>query len=299
MLPCAHLRLPDGAVVVAAPGAVLGRSYTVDVRIDDGRVSEVHGYVSLRGSQLVLLALRGRIRCEGRDTPRLELRAGQQIELAPEVVVEVVTVTLPQEVLALEADGVARQVLLGVTSVVTRPAPHLVIGYVSEAAALVWSDGLAWRVRVGKGSARPLRAGATVTVDGVGFRAIAVAAVEAAAVETVPLRNSDRLRIISAFESVQVWREGAPQPCVLGGRPARLIAELLALGGPVRWETLAAELWHEDVDPSTLRHRLDITLMKTRRLLASAGIRRDLVTSHRNGWIELLLYPGDVADDRG
>ena len=298
MLPEVRLRLPDGQIVGAAPGAVIGRSYTADVRIDDGRVSEVHAYVSLRASQLVLLALRGRIRCEQRDTSRLELALGQRIELAPEVAIDVVAIELPAEVLGLEADGVARQVLFGVTSVMTRPTPHLVSGYVAEAGALVWSDGLAWRVRPAGQRVRPLRAGDVLTVDGVAFRAVAVAGAGAAMVETVPRVGGDRLRIVSLFDSVQVWREGAAAPCLLTGRPARLVAELLALGGPVRWEALAQDLWTDGADVATLRHRLDITLLKTRRLLVAAGLRRDLVTSHRNGWLELLLYPGDVADDR-
>lgn len=137
-----------------------------------------------------------------------------------------------------------------------------------------------------------------LTVDGVAFRAVAVAGAGAAMVETVPRVGGDRLRIVSLFDSVQVWREGAAAPCLLTGRPARLVAELLALGGPVRWEALAQDLWNDGADVATLRHRLDITLLKTRRLLVAAGLRRDLVTSHRNGWLELLLYPGDVADDR-
>lgn len=298
MLPEVRFRLPDDQVVGAAPGALIGRSYTADVRIDDGRVSEVHAYVSLRASQLVMLALRGRVRCEGRDMPRLELRPGQQIELAQGVALDVVAVQLPEQVLALEGDGVARQVLFGVTSVVTRPSPHLVTGYAADAAALLWSDGLAWRARVTGQRVRPLRAGDELVVDGVRLRAIAVPGAGAEAVETVPRSGGDRLRIVSLFDSVQVWREGASEPCLLKGRPARLVAELLSLGGPVRWEVLAQDLWSDDADAATLRHRLDITLMKTRRLLVAAGIRRDLVTSHRNGWIELLLFPGDVADDR-
>ena len=155
---------------------------------------------------------------------------------------------------------------------------------------MVWCDGLAWRVRLVGQRVRPLRAGDSLAVDGVEFRAVAVPGVGAAAVETVPRIGGDRLRIVSRFDSVQIWREGAAVPCLLSGRPARLVAELLALGGPVRWETLAHELWGDDVDPATLRHRLDITLMKTRCLLVAAGLRRDLVTSHRNGWIELLMY---------
>lgn len=298
MLPEVRFRLPDEQIVAAAPGALIGRSYTADVRIDDGRISEIHAYVSLRASQLVILALRGRVRCDGRDVPRLELRTGQRIELAQGVTIDVTQVRLPEQVLALEGEGVARQVLLGVTSVVTRPAPHLVSGYVADAAALVWSDGLAWRARITGQRVRPLRAGDVLTVDGVTFRALAVPGAGAEAPETVPRADGDRLRIVSQFDSVQIWREGASEPCLLKGRPARLVAELLALGGPVRWEVLAQDLWNDGADAATLRHRLDITLMKTRRMLVAAGVRRDLVTSHRNGWIELLVFPGDVADDR-
>jgi hypothetical protein len=298
VLPEVRFRLPDDQIAAAAPGALIGRSYTADVRIDDGRVSEIHAYVSLRASQLVILALRGRVRCDGRDAPRLELRVGQEIELAQGVTIGVAALHLPETVLALEGDGVARQVLFGVTSVVMKPSPHLVTGYVADAAALVWSDGLAWRARITGQRVRPLRAGDVLTVDGVSFRALAVAGAGADAVETVPRAGGDRLRIVSLFDSVQIWREGANEPCLLKGQPARLVAELLALGGPVRWEVLAEDLWNDGADSGTLRHRLDITLMKTRRLLTAAGVRRDLVTSHRNGWIELLLFPGDVADDR-
>lgn len=299
MIPEARLRLPDGQVVAAGPGALIGRLYAADVRIDDGRVSEVHAYVSLRGQSLVLLALRGRVRVDGRDVPRLELRAGQRVELAQDVGLDVIEVTVPDHVLAIELAGGARQILLGVTSVMTAPTPHVVAGYVPGAAALVWSDGLAWRIRISGQRGRPLRAGATFSIDGAEPRAVAVPGRGADVIETVPRSSPDRLRIISLFDSVQVWRDGAAAPCLLTGMPARLLAELLALGGPVRWEELAQELWREEADPTTLRHRLDITLMKARRLLGAAGVRRDLVTSHRNGRIELLLYPGDIADDRG
>ena len=95
MLPEVRLRLPDEQIVAAGPGAIIGRSHTAEVRIDDGRVSEVHAYVSLRASQLVLLALRGRVRSGERDTPRLELAAGQRIELAAGVAIDVVAVALP------------------------------------------------------------------------------------------------------------------------------------------------------------------------------------------------------------
>ncbi|MDX2092267.1 MAG: FHA domain-containing protein [Kofleriaceae bacterium] len=298
MLPEVRFLLPDKQVVAVGPGAVIGRAHSAEVRIDDGRVSEVHAYVSLRASQLVLFALRGRVRCDQRDVPRLELRAGQQLELAAGVTLDVLDVALPESVLALEAQSVARQVLFGVTSIMTSPAPHLAAGHVAGAAALVWSDGRSWRAQIEGQRARTLRGGDVLVVGGTKFRAVDVPRGGAEARETAPGSTTGRLRLISLFDSVQVWREPATEPCVLSGQSARLVAELLALGGPVRWEALAGALWDDGSDTATLRHRLDIALARTRRLLGSAGIRRDLITSHRNGWIELLLYPGDIADDR-
>ncbi len=303
MVPEVRFLLPDQQMVVVGPGAVVGRAHSAEIRIDDGRVSEVHAYVSLRASQLVLFALRGRVRCDQRDVPRLELRTGQHIELAPGIALGVVEVQLPESVLALEAEGVARQVLFGVTSVMMTPTPHLAAGHVAGATALVWSDGRSWRAQLEGKRARTLRGGDILVVGDTTFRAVDVPRGGAEAGETAPGQGSGqgsgRLRVISLFDSVQVWSELATAPCLLGGQSARLVAELLALGGPVRWETLAAELWVDVSDPATLRHRLDIALARVRRSFAASGIRRDLITSHRNGWIELLLYPGDIADDRG
>ncbi|MDX2090033.1 MAG: hypothetical protein SFX73_19405 [Kofleriaceae bacterium] len=299
MVPEVRFRRPDQRVVSAGPGAIVGRLYSADVRIDDARVSEAHAYVSLRGSHLVLLALRGRIRIDGRDVPRLELEDGQHIELALGVELVVEEVSIPDHVLALDIPGSPRQILLGVTSVVASPVPRLVSGYAPEAAAVLWSDGLAWRIQEGAQRGRPVRNGTVFVVGGVEIRAVVVAGARAGVVETVPRTAHDRLRIVSQFDTVHIWREDARAPCVLTGMPARLVSELLALGGPVRWTELVELLWRDEADPATLRHRLDILLMKTRRQLTAAGVRRDLLTSHRNGWIELLVYPGDTADDRG
>lgn len=299
VIPEVRLLLPDGQEVSAGPGATIGRLYTADIRIDDARVSEAHAYVSLRGSALVLLALRGRLRYGGRDVPRLELAAGQAVELARDVTLQVLSVAVPDRVLAIELAGGTRQILLGVTSIVAEPEPHVVASYQPDAAAVIWNDGLAWRIRIAGQRARPLREGSTFAIHGTELRVTSDVSRSAEALETVPRTTHDRLRIVSLFDSVQVWRDGAASPCVLNGLPARLVAELLALGGPVRWQALAQLLWGSATDAQALRHRLDTTLLKTRRLLTAAAVRRDLVTSHRNGWIELLVYPGDLVDDRG
>lgn len=299
MLASVQLRLPDGATVTAGPGAVVGRAFTADVRIDDGRVSEAHAMISLRGGELVLFALRGRVRVDGRDVTRVTLTAGLHVELAPTVMLAVDHVELPDAVLALEGDGVPRQTLVGTTSVLLAPSLHLVTGVHEKAAAVVWSDGLRWRVRIGEGPVRTLKVGDVVTVAGKALRAVEEPVAKVGVPDTAPRSTlGGRLRIVSLFDSVQLWREGEPAPCLLKGQQARLFAELLSVGGPLRWELLARQLWPSDTDVEPLRHRLDVTLAKLRQRLVAAGIRRDLVTSHRNGQLEVLLYPGDQADDR-
>ena len=71
--------------------------------------------------------------------------------------------------------------------------------------------------------------------------------------------------------------------------------------GPVKVayaEALAASLWEDEEADDVVRHRLDVVLGKLRRRLEDAGVRRDLVTSHHTGYLELVLYPGDQAHDR-
>jgi pSer/pThr/pTyr-binding forkhead associated (FHA) protein len=101
MLASARFRLPDGSVVTAGPGAVIGRAFTADVRLDDGRVSEAHALVSLRGGEVVVFALRGRVRVDGRDVTRVALTDGLLLELAPAIVLAVEAIELPDALLAL------------------------------------------------------------------------------------------------------------------------------------------------------------------------------------------------------
>lgn len=294
-------RLPDGAIRRAGPGGLLGRSFSADVRFIDGRISEAHAIVSLRGSELVLFALRGRLRCLDRDVPKVTLQAGQTLTLAPGVTVDVVHVQVPAAVLAVEADLVPRQVLVGVCSLIGGPGPHLRSGVHPDASALVFSDGLDWFVRERDAvAARPVAAGSVVDVDGVALRFVSVDSGVAAVPDTTPFAHAggERLRVVSHFETIQIWRDGVTEPVSLAGVAARVFAELLAFGGPARWELVARGVWGDD-DATVLRHRLDVTVQKIRRRLEEGGVRRDLVRAHRDGHLELFLHPGDQADDRG
>jgi hypothetical protein len=293
-----ELELPGGKHCTVGPGAIIGRSFAADVHLDDGRVSEAHALLSLRGGEFVLFALRGRVRVDGRDVPRVALERGLRLELARGVELVVADLELPSELLALEGPGVPRQVLTGVLSICAAPRLHVVAGVRAEAAALVFSDGLAWFVREGDAPARRVASGDPLQVGPDELRFISQARVAVGTPETGPASLLGGLRLVSKGHSVQLWPPGVSSPCVISGQPAALLARLLEHGGPLRWESAAAALWPDERPDEVVRHRLDVVLGKLRRRLEDAHVRRDLVTAHRNGFLELMLYPGDQAHDR-
>lgn len=293
-----ELRAPSGETFIVGPGAIVGRSFAADVKLDDGRVSEAHALVSLRGGEWVLFALRGRLRVGGRDVPRVVLQPGLDIELAAGVSLIVGRVRLPATVLALEGQGVPRQVLTGVVSICVQPQLHVVSGVHPSAETIVFSDGLHWFARGKTGAPRRLRAGEALTSSAGPLQIVELELAAAETPETGPVESTARLKIVSQGPTVQIWRSTEATPCVLSGQPAVLLSSLLAHGGPLRWERAAQTLWEEEEADEVVRHRLDVVLGKLRRRLEDAGVRRDLVTSHHNGYLELVLYPGDQAHDR-
>ncbi len=293
------LLLPGDQRQTVGPGALVGRSFAADVRLDDGRISEAHAFLSLRGGQFVLFALRGRVRVDGRDVTRIELCEGQVIELARDFSLAVERVVPPRQALAVSGPGLERQVLVEVTSVMVDPALHLVAGHQPRAAAVLFSDGLDWRAQLGSGEVRTLTAGDTLTVKGLELAFAGQWLADAQVAETAPLVPSGALRLVSYFDSVHLLDEEGEVQGVITGKPAQMLAELLAYGGPVEWRALAHSLWGKEESDQVLRNRLDVTLAKLRRLLKAIGLRRDLVLAHKNGLLELVLYPGDKTEDRG
>ena len=69
-----RLRLDSGEVRQLVSGDIIGRIWGAALRLDDPQISEAHALVSMRGTALKLLALRGRFvvdpgcsyRCGGR-----------------------------------------------------------------------------------------------------------------------------------------------------------------------------------------------------------------------------------------
>jgi pSer/pThr/pTyr-binding forkhead associated (FHA) protein len=292
-----RLQTPDGRIVELVHGEFVGRAWTSALRFDDGRISEAHALVSLRGGELMLLALRGVFSVGGTRRQAVALRRDLVIRLAEDIEVRVVEVTLPATVLALEGDGLGRQVLSGVCSLVADPRPSLQRGWARGRAVRFWPSDDGWTVEEHGGSPRPLQPGDVVALAGSSFRAVAVSLADGQADATHctgALRAP--LRLHAHFDTAHIHREGRP-PVLLSGLSARLVSELVAMGGPVPWDVLAQELWPGVHKRALLRRRLDVTLNRLRRRLQQGGVRRDLVRSDGAGSIELLLEPHDAVLD--
>ncbi|MFT4625680.1 MAG: hypothetical protein ACI8PZ_004351 [Myxococcota bacterium] len=297
MLATVRFRIPDGSEVVLSHGDVIGRLWWADLVLDDGRISEAHALVSLRGRELKLLGLRGRFAVDATLCSELVLRPGLTIELARGLAVEVVSVNLPEEVLALHGPGLATTVLTGVCSLVLDPRPRLAPGHREGGVAQLWQSGEGWRVRVGDAAPRDLGTGDAFTVDARTYRAVAVPLDQAGAERTHAGGVSLPMEMIALYDAFHIRRPGEP-PLVLSGIGARILSELASVDGPMGWEALAREIWRDDVDRNTLRRKFDVALSRLRRKLKGERVRTDLVRADGTGSFELLRYPGDVVEDR-
>lgn len=292
-----RLRAPDAALHDLGHGDVIGRLWSVALPIPDPRVSEMHAMVSLRGSVLRLLGLRGRFAVDATPVADAALAVGQEIVLADGVALTVVDVVLPDEVMALEGDGLARQVLPNVASLRLGARVELVAGHVPDAAATIWSDGLDWRVRTRRGE-QPLSFGDAFEVEGRRFTAVALS-LDAAGVDTTLPDGAVQvpLHLTVCYDTVHVHRGDDP-PVALDGISARIVSELAVLQQPIAWDALAREIWRTGEPPAQLRRRWDVALARLRRRLRDARIRPDLVRADGTGNIELFLSRGDTLDDR-
>lgn len=289
------MRPGSGEAVDLGPGAIIGRSPRCALFLDDGRVSEAHAMVSLRGGALRLIALRGRFAVEGRTLADVELAPGMEICFAPGLEVVVEDVLLPEFVLALAAEGEPRVVLQGTTSLLS--GGELAPGWRDDALAWVWSAGQGWRLRLGDAAAGDLCGGAVFEVGGTRWEAAEVPLALASA-EATRLDGALRapIRVIARFQTVHIQMEGA-DTVLLEGVPGRIVSELVAFGGPVAWDVLARQIWRDAVDPSVLRPRWDAALQRLRARLRAGGVRPDLVRSDRTGHAELLLEAHDELVD--
>lgn len=283
------------------PGEIIGRAWSCALCIADPRVSEAHAMVSLRGSSLKLLALRGRFAVDDRPLTELELVPGQRIELARGLVLEVVAVTLPDEVLALEGDDLPRQILSGTSSLRLPEGrrPELVPGFLPEADALLFNDGLAWTLRLPDvPEDRPLVAGDTFERRGLLFRAVAVR-LEAAghAATLISGAMQPPLHMVVRYDTVHIHRQTEPAIAV-DGILARILSELATIGLPVSWEAIAKEVWPDEEDTVALRRKWDTSVARLRKKLRDARIRADLIRADGTGNFELFLQRDDKVEDQ-
>lgn len=284
---------------VLFPGDVVGRIGGAALQIDDARVSEAHAMVSLREGRLRLLALRGALSVRGRQVREVELVPGQSIGLAPQVDIEVVALSLPEAVLGIEGSGLSPSMLPPVACIHVEPIPRVVARYDKAAPVLIWSVGEQWRVRTAESpEPRLLRAGETITVGDHTFRAVPIALDSAGTRQTALSQAlAAPLHIVAQYDVVVIHRKG--QPAVqLQGVIARMLTELMAVGGLLSWRALAGEIWPREEDEATLRHRLDANMSRLRSKLRGAGIRTDLVRLDGGGHVQFVRYPHDEVEVR-
>lgn len=292
-----RFRLPSGSVELR-PGDLIGRSASAALVIDDPRVSEAHAMVSLRRGELYLLSLRRLVVVRGRAVSEVVLQAGETIELAPGLSLEVLEVAQPAQVAALRSRVLGLRPLGQVASIVTGPPLRIVGRFLPDAAAHLWTIGKGeWRLRIGDGKPKVLALGDAFTVGGVELSLCEIDLATAGREPTQAGGHEAPLRIVAHYDGVELHRTNRPV-VTIGGIGARIISELVAFGGPVDWEVAAREIWRDETNPLDLRRRWDVALSRLRARLREAGIRADLLRSDGVGQLQLVLGEGDQVHDR-
>jgi hypothetical protein len=285
------VRTPDGQEHILVHGDLIGRVWSAALRLDDARVSEAHAMVSLRGESLQLLALRGLFAVGGKPVKALPLAAGQRIELARGVALDVLDVTLPERILVLEGPEVGVCPLSGVMSLVLSPTPRLRAGARDHAVAVFYLGAGGWRVRTDDGTADAAPGWSLDTPRGRYTLAFAPTA-QAGEATRVQGAVQAPLRLVTRYDSILLQRDGQPTLRITG-MPARLVSELADIGTAVHWESLARQLWPDDADVVPLRKRFDAVLSRLRGKLRQGGVRTDLVRSDHSGLFALVLTEAD------
>ncbi len=305
MLRCmwvyAQLKAPDGALVNLGPGDIIGRMPTAALRLNDPRVSEAHALVSLRGTSLRLLALRGRFFVDNVAQTDVELRPGLRLLLAHHLPLEVVSLSLPTKVLGIEGPGLARQVLPSVAALRADDA-ELIPSFTPDADAMFWFDGHDHRMRL-PGARQDwsepdivLQPGATITIGTREFHIVAISLERAASPTTERDDVLDSPLVITLrYETVHVQR--GRDHMTIDGVPAMILCELGLIGAPVEWRVVAREIWPNEDNDTALRQRWDRGLARLRLRLTEVGLRSDLVRLLGGGRTELYLHPGDRVED--
>ncbi len=162
--------------------------------------------VSLREQALRLIGLRGVFAVGGAPTREVALSGGLRVELARDLFLDVEEVVLPDDVLGIAGPTVPRQALPPVCALVTEPSLRVVRGWTEGAAALVWSTGGSWRLRVGDAPSVALEVGDQIRVGDEVLEAVAVPLASAGQRATRARGAIDApLRVVAHFDTGERW----------------------------------------------------------------------------------------------
>lgn len=283
------------------PGDLIGRMARAALRIEDPRISEAHALVSLRGTELRLLALRGRLGVDGRPVSSARLFPGQRVVLSGFFALRVEQVLLPERVFALDIEGEGDEglgplAIEGVLAIHPGPPLRVVPQFDPGAPLIVWVDDLGVRVHPREGSPRRLGDGDALTLGGLTLSAsmLPLATLDSPSTAEAGLYDVP-LTVAIHYDTVQV-RPATGAPVVFDGLLARLISELAELDTPIGWRGIAELLWEDEPDEHVLRYRWDQATSRIRKRLRAAGLRSDLIRSNA-GLVQLFLGPEDRVED--
>ncbi|MEM6292005.1 MAG: hypothetical protein AAGA54_12095 [Myxococcota bacterium] len=278
------------------PGDIIGRGPRASLPIEDGRVSEAHGLISLRGGTLKLLALRGRFIYRSRPLAELDLAVGQDIYLAPELKFTVVALELPRQVLAVRTKFMTATVLSGVSRLEQASSDRLLPGYKRGAAAIFWNQDSTWLVTTPDDRTQVLQSGADVALGDVQLEALSVDVSQANAHRTHAEDETRRgVFIQTRFNTATIERFDGHM-LHLNGVSARIVAELAAVAGPANWLGLAREIWPHEQGRIALRRKWDVSVARLRKKLRDDGISPTLIAADGCGNFELFLSSADRVE---
>lgn len=290
-------------------GGMIGRGLGCEIIINDARVSEAHALLSERGGHLWLLALRGSLRLHTRQGDRtldkIEIRPGYAIELAPDLLIHVEEVCLPEDVWEVSCDGRDWRLLERDRHSIDPDAQRWFLDRYSAAAPIqCWQVVGCWFVGAsGSAGVEVSEGDAEERVIPVGgwklrFRNRARGPLQHTlpGVADAPQRP---LRIEVRPGSVRVYDAEGALLVETTGQDARLLALLASHPGTGLTERrLHKALWP---DQEFASNRPQVVRTRLRDTLRRAGLRRDLVDYNRQeGTTSLVLTARDqvVLDAR-
>lgn len=291
----ATVETQDGRTVRLSPGDLIGRAFVAALRVDDVQVSEAHAFVSLRGGELRALRLRGPMAVDGVQVNSVALQLGTVVSLTPTWWFRVTQVHLPSHVTALQIGDGEPVILMGAVNSVVLDPIRVVSGAREHAPLVFLSTGAGLRVSRPEHPVADVSIGDHWSISGDSVRVVLCHSPFAETVATEATSASGPLRLVANFDSLQIHRPNSPVT-IIGGRPARLVHELLSFGGSMDWERLADEIWRDVDDPFKKRKNYDMSVVRLQRKLRDANVRGDLIAKSGSGQLDIVLRPGDVAE---